>query len=62
MMRRSVRKRASFELDKVAPLDVVDTSYIAALFGAHLNNTPVVVSMLAPPGQCCQMSEMYSCT
>lgn len=35
MMRRSVRKRAGFELDKVAPLDVVGKSYIAALFGVR---------------------------
>ncbi len=34
MMRRSVRKRAGFDLDEVAPLDVVGQCHIPALFGA----------------------------
>jgi len=33
MMRRSVRKRAAFELDKVVPVDLVDTCFVPALFG-----------------------------
>lgn len=36
MMRRSVRKRAGFDIQTVSPLDVVGTSFIPALFGhAH---------------------------
>ena len=33
MMRRSVRKRANFNVDDVSPLDVVPGSFIPALFG-----------------------------
>ncbi|KAI3434931.1 hypothetical protein D9Q98_002985 [Chlorella vulgaris] len=33
MLKRSVRKRAGFSVDKVAPLDCVGASYIPALFG-----------------------------
>ena len=33
MMRRSVRKRANFNVDDVSPLDVVSGSFIPALFG-----------------------------
>ena len=36
MMRRSVRKRASFSLDAVAPLELAPQAYIPALFGACL--------------------------
>ena len=35
MMRRSVRKRANFNVDDVSPLDVVPGSFIPALFGEH---------------------------
>ena len=35
MMRRSVRKRAGFDLDEVAPLDVVGNCFVPALFGAQ---------------------------
>lgn len=34
MLKRSVRKRAGFSVDQVAPLDCVGSSYIPALFGA----------------------------
>ena len=33
MMRRSVRKRASFSIDEVAPLDFVGETFVPALFG-----------------------------
>lgn len=33
MMRRSVKKRAHFNIDTVSPIDVVQESYIPALFG-----------------------------
>ena len=33
MMRRSVRKRAKFNIDTVAPLDVVPSCHIPVLFG-----------------------------
>ena len=33
MMRRSVRKRAGFDLDEVAPLDSVGQCHVPALFG-----------------------------
>lgn len=33
MLKRSVRKRAGFSVDAVAPLDVVGGSFIPALFG-----------------------------
>ena len=33
MMRRSVRKRAGFNIDSVAPLDIVPQCFIPALFG-----------------------------
>lgn len=33
MMRRSVRKRAGFDIDTVAPLDTVPHCFIPALFG-----------------------------
>ena len=36
MMRRSVRKRAGFDLDEVAPLDVVGRCFVPALFGVRL--------------------------
>eukprot|EP00955_Chlamydomonas_euryale_P044252 352840-Chlamydomonas_euryale.AAC.1 len=32
-MKRSVRKKAGFDLDKVAPIDVVTEAFIPALFG-----------------------------
>ena len=35
MMRRSVRRRASFSIDEVSPLDVVPGSFIPALFGEY---------------------------
>lgn len=34
MMRRSVRKRAAFSIDDVAPLDVVAETHVPVLFGA----------------------------
>ena len=34
MMRRSVKKRAKFSIDDVAPLDAVPNAFIPALFGA----------------------------
>ncbi len=34
MLRRSVKKRAGFSIDDVAPVDHVDESFIPALFGA----------------------------
>lgn len=33
MMRRSVRKRAKFNIDELAPVDTVGSSFIPALFG-----------------------------
>ena len=33
MMRRSVKKRAGFTLDSVAPLDLAPQAFIPALFG-----------------------------
>ena len=33
MMRRSVKKRAGFSLDEVAPIDQIHTSFIPVLFG-----------------------------
>ena len=33
MMRRSVKKRAHFNIDAVSPIDVVQESFIPALFG-----------------------------
>ena len=33
MMRRSVRKRARFSIDNVAPLDYVGSTFVPALFG-----------------------------
>lgn len=36
MLRRSVRKRAGFSIDDVAPVDHVHESYIPALFGTPL--------------------------
>jgi hypothetical protein len=33
MMKRSVKKRANFNIDDVSPLDVVGRSFIPALFG-----------------------------
>ena len=33
MMRRSVRKRAGFNIDAVAPLEIVPQCFIPALFG-----------------------------
>ena len=36
MMRRSVRKRANFNIDLVAPLDVAPNCQIPALFGKPL--------------------------
>lgn len=35
MLRRSVRKRAGFNIDDVAPVDHVCESHIPALFGMH---------------------------
>lgn len=42
MMRRSVRKRAGFDIENVAPLDVVPSCFIPALFGEiqHLASEP----------------------
>lgn len=34
MMKRSVKKRANFNIDDVSPLDIVGQSFIPALFGA----------------------------
>lgn len=42
MMRRSVKKRAGFSLDSVAPLELVTSEYIPALFGA----VPLVPKLL----------------
>lgn len=36
MMRRSVRKRAAFDLETVNPLDTVPQAFIPALFGQRL--------------------------
>jgi hypothetical protein len=33
MLKRSVKKRAGFSVDRVAPLDCVGSSFIPALFG-----------------------------
>ena len=33
MMRRSVKKRAGFNIDEVAPIDQIHTSFIPCLFG-----------------------------
>lgn len=33
MMRRSVKKRAGFSIDEVAPIDKIHTSFIPVLFG-----------------------------
>lgn len=33
MMRRSVKKRAGFSIDEVAPIDQIHTSFIPVLFG-----------------------------
>ena len=52
MMKRSVRKRAGFDLDAVAPLDVVPTSHIAALFGASSAPVSVCVSLLPTACRC----------
>lgn len=35
MMKRSVKKRANFNIDDVSPLDVVGQSFIPALFGGE---------------------------
>lgn len=32
-MKRSVRKKAGFDIDKVSPIEVVPQSFIPALFG-----------------------------
>ncbi len=37
MMKRSVKKRANFNIDDVSPLDVVGQSFIPALFGGCLS-------------------------
>ena len=47
MMRRSVRKRAGFSIDDVAPLDAVGASFIPALFGAP----PPAVQLPPAPGR-----------
>ena len=36
MMRRSVKKRAGFNIDEVAPIDQIHTSFIPCLFGEQL--------------------------
>jgi len=38
-MRRSVRRRAGFNIDRVAPLDVVPESYVPTLFGHAREDT-----------------------
>ena len=35
MMKRSVRRRAGFNIDDVSPLDAAPQAFIPALFGAH---------------------------
>lgn len=35
MMRRSVKKRAGFNIDEVAPIDQIHTSFIPCLFGEY---------------------------
>lgn len=37
MMRRSVKKRAGFNIDEVAPIDQIHTSFIPCLFGECSN-------------------------
>ncbi len=36
MMKRSVKKRANFNIDDVSPIDVVGQSFIPALFGTFV--------------------------
>ena len=36
MLKRSVKKRAGFSVDRVAPLDCVGSSFIPALFGERV--------------------------
>lgn len=35
MLKRSVKKRAGFSVDAVAPLDAVGNAFVPALFGAR---------------------------
>ncbi|KAL3153328.1 hypothetical protein ABBQ38_011671 [Trebouxia sp. C0009 RCD-2024] len=39
MMRRSVKKRAGFNIDEVAPIDQIHTSFIPCLFGHAVDDT-----------------------
>ena len=39
MMRRSVRRRAGFSIDQVAPLDVVPACFVPVLFGHAKGDT-----------------------
>lgn len=38
-VRRAVKKRAGFDISDVAPIDVVGSSYIPALFGHAIDDT-----------------------
>ena len=38
MMRRSVKKRAGFNIDEVAPIDQIHTSFIPCLFGESIQD------------------------
>lgn len=46
MMRRSVRKRAKFNIDLVAPLEVAPQCHIPVLFGKAWTSDPYILEML----------------
>lgn len=43
-MKRSVRKKAGFEIDDVSPIDVVPSAFIPALFGHATEDTFIKIS------------------
>lgn len=56
MMRRSVKKRAAFSLDDVAPLDLAPRAFIPALFG----ESPLVGQLDARGGEGVKMMKNLS--
>lgn len=55
-MRRSVRKRAGFDINTISPVDIVSESFVPVLFGMSLVGFPPAVGIVRRP---CRIGHLY---
>jgi hypothetical protein len=61
MMRNSVKKKAGFDINDVAPIDLVSTSAVPAVFGHGKQDTFINISHSGGCG-CCMRAGQVRCS